>query len=68
MRWSSFFLVFLLGACSQQEPFDVVLSGGTVYSGADEAPTVTDVGITGDRIVTIGDLGGHPADIGIRDK
>jgi len=65
MRWSSFLLVLLLGACSQQESFDVVISGGTVYSGRDETAIATDVGITGDRIVAIGDLDGHPADLRI---
>ena len=52
-------VVFLLAGCSQEpspEPLDVVLVGGTVYSGQDEAPVVTDVGIRGDRITEIGDL------------
>jgi dihydroorotase/N-acyl-D-amino-acid deacylase len=53
--------VALLAGCagddtSSGEPFDFVLVGGTVYSGADEPPVIADVGITGDRIAAIGDL------------
>lgn len=69
MRWSSCVaLLALLAACSGknepvQEPLDVVLLGGTVYSGLDEAPTIADVGIVGDRIAAIGDLGDRPAEL-----
>ena len=69
MRWSSCVaLLALLAACSGknepvQEPLDVVLVGGTVYSGLDEAPTIADVGIVGDRIAAIGDLGDRPAEL-----
>lgn len=41
---------------------DVVLSGGTVYSGEDSQPLVQDVGIAGDRIVAIGDLSDRVAE------
>jgi dihydroorotase/N-acyl-D-amino-acid deacylase len=51
----------LVGACARQEPFDVVLAGGDVYSGLDAPPVIADVAIRGDRIVAIGDLGEHPA-------
>jgi dihydroorotase/N-acyl-D-amino-acid deacylase len=69
MRWCSCVaLLALLAACSGknepvQEPLDVVLLGGTVYSGLDEAPTIADVGIVGDRIAAIGDLGDRPAEL-----
>jgi N-acyl-D-aspartate/D-glutamate deacylase len=41
--------------------YDVLILDGTVYSGADEQPTITDVGIRGDRVVAIGDLNGNSA-------
>ena len=45
------------------DPLDVILEGGTVFSG-DGAPGQTaDVGVSGDRIVAIGDLGGQEADL-----
>jgi len=56
-------LVTLLSACApksdspEQEPLDIVLAGGNVYNGDDAPPVVTDVGIRGDRIVALGDLG-----------
>lgn len=51
-----------LVACAEkpaQEPLDLILTGGTVYSGADEPGRVTDVGIVGDRIEAVGDLSGR---------
>jgi N-acyl-D-amino-acid deacylase len=36
--------------------FDVLIKGGTVYDGTGQAPHRVDVGIRGDRIVTIGNL------------
>ena len=69
MRWSSgFALAALLLGCSGshnsvQESIDVVLLGGTVYNGLDEEPIIADVGIEGDRIVAIGNLKDHPADL-----
>jgi N-acyl-D-amino-acid deacylase len=36
--------------------FDVLIKGGTVYDGTGQAPRRVDVGIRGDRIVTIGNL------------
>jgi dihydroorotase/N-acyl-D-amino-acid deacylase len=68
MRWFSLIIVIAcLSACSGesdsvQESIDIVLVGGTVFSGLDESPIVADVGIEGDRIVAIGNLDGHPAD------
>src|SRR3954466_1448839 len=35
-------------------PADVIITGGTVYTGADVAPSVTDVVIVGDKIVYVG--------------
>jgi N-acyl-D-amino-acid deacylase len=36
------------------DSFDVLIKGGTVYDGTGQAPRRVDVGIRGDRIVTIG--------------
>lgn len=61
-------LSLLVAACSEPSPpaietFDIILAGGTVYSGADEQPVVTDVGISGERIAAVGDLGNAQADL-----
>src|SRR5437870_1750130 len=47
--------------CEAAEPFDVVIRGGTVYDGSGKAPRPADVGIRGDRIAAVGDLGGAAA-------
>ena len=65
MRLFSIFLVTLaLSACARDsgdgppaEVLDVILQGGAVYAGDDAAAVVADVGIKGDRIAAIGDLG-----------
>ena len=52
----------LLFSCAPQEPeLDVILRNGTVYDGSGEPPRTADVGIEGDRIVEIGDLGDRTA-------
>ena len=55
--------IFLAGCTNEPapEPLDVVLAGGTVFSGADAEPVVADIGISGDRIIAIGDLGDRSA-------
>jgi N-acyl-D-aspartate/D-glutamate deacylase len=35
-------------------PADIIITGGTVYTGADQPPTTTDVVIVGDKIAFIG--------------
>ncbi len=40
----------------QSEPFDILLSGGTVLDGSGGPPRRADIGIVGDRIMAIGDL------------
>jgi N-acyl-D-amino-acid deacylase len=42
-------------------PYDVVVSGGTVYDGTGGKPFVGDVAIRGDRIVYVGPKAPHPA-------
>ncbi len=60
----------LLTACSTEpeappdtplQVFDILLTGGTVYSGADATPVLADVGIVGEHIVAVGDLSDHDA-------
>lgn len=57
--------ILLLGACSSDseqapaEPLDILLTGGMIYSGADEPPLAGDIGIIDDRIVAIGELSGR---------
>ena len=64
------FVVSLLFACSSGDQgeevatFDVVLTGGKVYDGADRDGIRHDVGIRGDRIAAVGDLA--DADAAIR--
>ncbi|MDX1482189.1 MAG: D-aminoacylase, partial [Woeseiaceae bacterium] len=58
-------LVFIAGCSTergeQPAPFDVLITGGTVYDGADAPGQVRDVGIRGDRIAAIGDLADREA-------
>ena len=66
-------LIVLLTACSverqaqdagiSEEPFDILLLGGTVYSGENVEPLIADLAISGDRIAAVGDLGGHDAQL-----
>jgi len=45
-----------VAACSTAPEFDVVISGGMVIDGTGAEPRRADVGIKGDRIVTVGNL------------
>ena len=73
MRTFSLTVIFLmLAACapdtastddSADELLSAILERGDVYSGEDAAPVVADVGIRGDRIVAIGDLGTRQANL-----
>ena len=65
-------VILILSACapdiaptngSDDKVLSVILERGDVYSGEDAAPVVTDVGISGDRIVAIGDLSKRQADL-----
>ncbi len=44
-------------SAAPQPAFDVVIRGGTVYDGTGSPGRRADVGITGDRVATVGDLG-----------
>jgi N-acyl-D-amino-acid deacylase len=48
-------------SCRAADPFDILIRGGTVYDGSGDAPRQADVGIRGDRIAAMGDLGGMAA-------
>ncbi|MCZ6600857.1 MAG: D-aminoacylase [Acidobacteria bacterium] len=46
-----------------QEPFDVILRGGTVYDGSGGPAVPVDVGLRGDRVAALGDLSGAEAEL-----
>jgi N-acyl-D-amino-acid deacylase len=48
--------IFSAQTSLRADSFDVLIKGGTVYDGTDQAPRRADIGIRGDRIVAIGDL------------
>jgi len=55
-------LLFAALSCGSGDHYDVIISGGTIYDGSGGVPVVTDVGISGDRVVAVGDLGSASAD------
>ena len=66
MRYVVLSAILLLAACapeSEAPSFDVILTGGIVYSGADEEGVIADVGINGDRIAAVGDLAASDANL-----
>ncbi len=57
----SVFLVFLIvvffASCGEKTPdFDIIILNGTIYDGSGAASFQADLGIKGDRIISIGDL------------
>jgi len=61
-------VAFMLSGCApggDAPALDVILDGGTVYSGYDAQPVIADVGIVGDRIVAIGDLDSRETELRI---
>ncbi|MGI9543309.1 MAG: N-acyl-D-amino-acid deacylase family protein [Cyclobacteriaceae bacterium] len=56
-RTCLFFSIIILFNCQKQVvPYDVILLNGTVYDGTGSDPIKTDIAITGDKIVSIGNL------------
>ncbi len=56
----TFFLMIFIIGCSEPE-FDFIIINGIVYDGSGTPGRQVDVGITGDRITAIGDLGERSA-------
>jgi N-acyl-D-amino-acid deacylase len=51
----------LLSSCGRgpaSGQYDVIIRGGTIYDGGPGAPFVGDIGISGDRVIGIGDIAG----------
>jgi N-acyl-D-amino-acid deacylase len=46
------------GSVIQAQEYDVVLRGGTVYDGSGGPAVVADIGVRGDAVAAVGDLGG----------
>lgn len=64
LKFSALVLLSLAPAFSfASESLDVILEGGTVYSGDGSEGLVTDMGISGDRIVVVGDLSGQKSEL-----
>ncbi|MGI9202464.1 MAG: N-acyl-D-amino-acid deacylase family protein [Woeseiaceae bacterium] len=61
----SLLVLLLFAGCDRssesQEPLDIILESGSVYSGENTDSVIADVGIRGDRVVAIGDLGSRSA-------
>src|SRR5215831_9528487 len=58
-RFDLLLCLLLVSACSRttgQQPYDIVITGGSVLNGEGTPAVRTDVGIRGARIATIGDL------------
>lgn len=51
----------LVAGCEESQPFDLLISGGTVIDGTGADRVTADVGIRDDRIVAVGDLAGTEA-------
>lgn len=57
MRTGALFLLLLiLVGCGEPHEYDVIIRGGTVYDGTGAPGERLDLGITGERIDTLGDL------------
>ena len=64
--YGSLLLCIATFGCASAEPeLDVILRNGTVYDGSGGPPRVADVGIQGDRITAIGDLGAATSQVDI---
>jgi N-acyl-D-amino-acid deacylase len=49
------FLIILLISCEQK--YDTIITGGTIYDGTGGEPFIADIGIKGDTIAFIGEIG-----------
>lgn len=48
--------IFLFSCASNQNEYDTIVRGGTIYDGNGNEPFVADIGVKGDTIAFIGDL------------
>ncbi len=55
-RFPLFLIPLLFFACAEQQSFDLVINGGTVYDGTGQPGIIADIGINADTIAFIGDL------------
>ncbi|MBL8267495.1 N-acyl-D-amino-acid deacylase family protein [Steroidobacter sp.] len=53
--------LLMTNASAKEQPYDVIIAGGTIYDGTGAAPFKADVGVRKDRIERIGDLAGAKA-------
>lgn len=67
VKFLALLVVGLIGVACAPEPrsFDVLIRHGTVYDGSGEPGVVADVGISGDRVAAVGDLGRATAELEI---
>jgi len=52
-------LALLLAACQLKPPapeYDVIVRHGTIYDGSGQQPVTADIGVSGQRIIAVGDL------------
>jgi N-acyl-D-aspartate/D-glutamate deacylase len=52
-------LALLLAACQLKPPapeYDVIVRHGTIYDGSGQQPVAADIGVSGQRIIAVGDL------------
>jgi len=56
IRLLPFVVMLLLTVACQQQKFDIIIRGGTVYDGSGKPGIIADVGINADTIALIGDL------------
>jgi N-acyl-D-amino-acid deacylase len=58
---SALLTLLLVAGCQSPPRFDLIVRGGTVFTGASTDPQRADVGVKGDRIAAIGDLSAETA-------
>ena len=61
MKKLSIVVLAIIAFSCQQPKYDLIIIGGSVYDGSGLEPTLTDVGIIGDKIEAIEDLSGAEA-------
>ncbi|MDP7472627.1 MAG: amidohydrolase family protein, partial [Vicinamibacterales bacterium] len=54
-------IAIMISACGAPPDYDVIIRGGSVLDGTGAPALVTDVGIRGDAIATVGDLSASTA-------